>query len=337
MTESEEAVAAAAEGPEPGGALLFAAIGALEVLIGILLATVAAGSLAIGLGLVSVPGGHSAPHALLVANGVAGAGQAVILMVVGAGVIVARRWAVALTLVLAWLWIAAGAARVLGMCLVYGALSAPAAGGAAVAGGSAGLLALFHHLVPAILLGVVTPMVFVFFFSSHPATEIARRRPPGATWTDDAPLPVLVYCCCLAISGFFWLGLLVAGKVVLFGALLDGFAGEAVASLLALGAAVLATFCYGLRRPAWGVSLAYWGFLISSVCVTVLAWDARTGLDAMVSVGLGDSLLAVAYAVGRPGLPFAVTALWVVPVSVFAVWVGRFFVVRAAPRSENPQ
>lgn len=187
-----------------------------------------------------------------------------VFITLGVGSILARRWARALTLVVAWSWLVVGVvtmafeAYLLPRILLGAATEGPAmpAGVAAVAMGvTFALLALFL---------VALPGALVLFYRSPHVRATVEARDPVSRWTDRCPLPLLAVSLWLWLGGLSMLTLPVSGMNVLpvFGGLLTGWAAGVCCVVLGLGWLWLGWALY--RRAAWA-----WWVLVG--CLVVLS------------------------------------------------------------------
>ena len=203
--------------------------------------------------------------------------MAVILVWLGLGSIRTRRWARALSLVLAWSWLLIGIVSV-----VFSALLLPQMM-RAFAGGNAGpppIARLMMVVIPLVILGIffiVVPGSMVLFYQSKHVQATCEARDPARRWTDACPLPVLAVSLWLGFGALSMLFMPWAyhGVMPFFGILLSGVSG----SLMLLAMAGLWSYAawafYRLKATGWWVvfiTLAV--FSVSSV-VTFLQVDIK--------------------------------------------------------------
>jgi hypothetical protein len=195
---------------------------------------------------------------------------AVTLICLGLGSCKARRWARALSLVVACSWLAVG---VLSMgALVFflpSILNAPQPQGQPLPAGARIVVMIVSMLFMGVLF-VVVPGLLVFFYRSRHVQATCEARDPSPCWTDACPLPVLGLSLWLGFGALTMLTLPMSthGVLPLFGRLLSGVAG----SLGCVGLAVLwgysAWAVYRLRAVGWWIVLASLCVMAASAWVT---------------------------------------------------------------------
>lgn len=185
----------------------------------------------------------------------------------GIGSIRARRWARALILVAAWVWLISGAMGMVFFGLFWKTMAqAMAADGQVPAAMIRAILAVTVVFMSVIYL--VIPGALVLFYGRRDVRETCERLDPATRWTDHCPLPVLamslltgVGAACLPLAGFYhW-------PVPFFGVVLTGAQGAAVSLALLLLLAWLAWRAWLVDARAW------WGAVL-----LVGAWSASAML-----------------------------------------------------------
>ncbi len=195
--------------------------------------------------------------------------MAVVLIWLGIGSVRCRRWARALSLVLAWLWLVIGIAA-MAFCIVLMPGMYEAMGQQGKAPPREFLLVV--ETITFGMLGciyVVLPGALVLFYQSRHVRATCEAKDPQVRWTDRCPLPVLAVSVGWAATAFFSPWAFCYGAVLpLFGTLVTGFpaglvilAGTAIAGCLAWGT-------YRLKMFAWWGSIAVVVLWTASVAVT---------------------------------------------------------------------
>ncbi len=208
---------------------------------------------------------------------------AVGLVTLGVGSIRARRWAVALTLSLSWVWLITGVGTVaLSLWLLPGVWSSLGAASGLDAGASqvvAIAIALFLGVIY-----VVLPGAFILFYRSPNVIATCHSRDPRPDWTDRCPQRLLALAVAYALGGLSIVAVPAYGFVFpFFGRVLSGSAGAVcwVIALFLSGALAWGTS----RREPW----AWW--------------------TAMAAAGIGGISSAVTFAVIDPGDLFRIEGL----------------------------
>lgn len=198
---------------------------------------------------------------------------AVVLIWLGAGSILARRWARALTLVLAWTWLIIGAMSMIMMVFFMPNVYDVAAQGQQVPPE----MRMFMQVVMTGTLGCMylfLPGSFVLFYQSQHVKATCDARDPHIRWTDKCPLPVLAMSLMLgygSLSIFFTAGY---GFVMpFFGMLLKGLSGGLVMLAFSLLSAYLAWATYRLKISAWWTMLVVYLILGVSSIITFTRFD----------------------------------------------------------------
>jgi len=251
--------------------------------------------------------------------------MAVVGIWLGIGSILARRWARALTLVLAWIWLVCG---VLGLLFFL-----------AIAGGMYEQMAQEGKLPPQaiVVMQIVTggmlgcvylflPGIFILFYRSRHVRATCEFKDPQVRWTDKCPLPVLAVSLLLGFGAFSTIGVLAYGAVVpWFGTLLSGVGGLGVmvANTLLLG--VLAWGTYKLKRWAWLGTMA----LIAVWGVSAVVTFSRVSLLEMYEkMNFPEAQLEVMQKYGmfeKMNLPLLM-GISLAAYLVYLIYVGRYFV-----------
>ena len=186
----------------------------------------------------------------------------------GIGSILARRWARALVLVTAWIWLISG---IVGLGFVV--MFLPDLYGQMNKNGQIPqqILAMVKYVMIGVMtvFYVIIPGVLVLFYGSRHTKATCERRDSHLRWTDHCPLPVLAVslmagggAACLPVMGFYgW-------SVPFFGVILGGAKGAGVVLVSVLLYAYVAWGTYRLRLGAWWCAVLLvtaWGI---SNCLT---------------------------------------------------------------------
>jgi hypothetical protein len=182
---------------------------------------------------------------------------AAMLITLGIGSCKTRRWARALSLVLAWSWFSVGVITLAVMAFILPSILAnPLPQGQALPE-SARLAVMIFSLIFMGIIMVVVPGVLVFFYQSRHVKATCDARDPSRRWTDACPLPVV------ALSLWLWLGAVsmlmmpwsTNGVLPVFGRLLSGIGGSLCYVGLALLWGYSAWSVYRLRIIGWWITL----------------------------------------------------------------------------------
>ena len=206
-------------------------------------------------------------------------GLAVLFVWLGIGSIKARRWARALVLILAWMWLLTGVISV-GFMIAFlpRMLAAPPPGGPPMAAG-------VQAVVMVVMVGfmsvcfIVVPGLLVLFYRNPHVQATCEAHDPVTRWTDACPLPVLGLSLVLGCGAVSMLPMLVAYHNVApcFGRFVTGVPGAGII----LGMIALWSYCawatYRLKPVGW------WAIVIgfSLMMVSALLTFARVDLMEM--------------------------------------------------------
>jgi hypothetical protein len=185
----------------------------------------------------------------------------------GIGSIMARRWARALLLVSSWLWLLSG---VLGLVFLIAFMPSmfakmgaqgqlPPLAVAIVKGVTIGFMVVFYIIVPGVL---------VLFYGSRHTRMTCETRDAKLRWTDKCPLPVLALSLMAGLGAVSIPLMGVYGWIVpLFGTILTGGFGAAIALVSAILLGYVAWGAYGLDVKAWWCAV-----------LLVIVWGASTAI-----------------------------------------------------------
>jgi hypothetical protein len=257
--------------------------GVLSILVGVGALAMAALNLALPWLVRLAPGVQAAGWRVAAAGALTWGLIAALLVWAGIGSLRCRRWTRSVMLVLAWSWLLCGSLMLAVAWWLLDDLLLAASGGDPRA-----LSDDVATVAKAVMLaalgggGVALPALFVWAYQDPAILDTCARRHPAADWTADCPVPVLGLSLGLAACGLFALPLALHAVVPFFGivrgapAVLLVLGGAAAclwlgratyrrepaglwgtaALLLALGAALVATFA----RGGTGELLVAYGF-----------------------------------------------------------------------------
>ena len=258
---------------------------------------------------------------------------AALLVTLGAGSILARRWARVLSLAFWTTGLAYGV-----VALIMQIFLAPAfqtmmetsmktgvPGGAGPSASApppemASFMAIFMVVFSAVLF-VGLPLPFVLFYRSKHVKATCEWRDSEASWTDNRPVPVLVASLLMLAMSLVGLQQSMSGSFYL-GMTLKGMSG-AVGAIIVAGVFLAAAIGLVLKRP-WG----WWTALIAmAIETTVWYYAAATGqtdvFNMKAFMGTNAGMLAAA-----PG--FMARSMWSMATSYliltgYLVWLRRYF------------
>ena len=197
---------------------------------------------------------------------------AVVLVWLGIGSILARRWARALLLIFSWSWLVMGLFIVVIMAFVMpkilAPLSASGTNGHSAMPPSAKVMVMVVMFLVFGVMFVILPAIWTFFFNSPHVKATCETRDPATRWTDACPLPVLGLCLWLAFSVPMMLIMPVMGHGVMpfFGMFLSGLPGTLFCLVIAAIWGYAAWLLYHLDvRGWWLILIAMCVFMVSAL------------------------------------------------------------------------
>jgi hypothetical protein len=197
----------------------------------------------------------------------------VVLVWLGIGSIMPRRWARALLLVFSWCWLVVGVLAVGFMAfLLPHMLANMTAAGTAAHPVSNARLQVIVMAVMLLFLGVffvIVPAVWIFFYNSRHVKATCEARDPVPRWTDACPLPVLGFCVILMVGVSSMLVMPVSGHCVMpfFGMFLTGIPGSLGYLAFAAIWFYAAWSLYKLRHLGWWlIFIALFVYMVSAMC-----------------------------------------------------------------------
>lgn len=300
------------------GLILF---GALEILIGIGIACFLAFSL---VAMRMAPEAAQQPAGTLFLSTAMYGGLAATWIVLGAGSLAARRWARALSLIMAWFWLISGfLGLVFFLALMPTILEIVASAGAPR--GRVPVLIMLPVTAILTVFYVLLPGTLILFYRSPHVKATCEARDSVTRWTDRCPLPVLALSLLLVFTALsvFWLPAFTMVMPV-FGSLLRGPAALLVTLVLAAISLYLALGTYRLKKGAWVGALALFSLMALSGLLTLWSIDL---MDLYVAMEIPEEQLETMGQLeifeGRNLLLVAVapTLFWL----GFVYWTGRYF------------
>ncbi|MGZ7041585.1 MAG: hypothetical protein ACXVH7_07330 [Thermoanaerobaculia bacterium] len=196
-----------------------------------------------------------------------------VLMTLGVGSMMARRWARSLTLVLSWMWVIGGVLGSVAMIAMSGAIFA----GLPAQQAEARPFMIGCMVVIFGIFGILVPLAFLLFYRSPHVRATVEALDPVPRWTDRVPLPVLTFSCWMFFGAASVLMSTAMYRVLPFGTvLLRGFSATAVMLIFAAISLFIAIGSLKLMPSAWWAALAMFlfGAVYSFVFMTRTNWEA---------------------------------------------------------------
>ncbi len=197
---------------------------------------------------------------------------AVVLVWLGIGSMMARRWARALLLIFSWGWLVIGVFVLIFMMIFIPKImgNLPTNGTPdhrALPGAAIGIAMVVMFLVFGVVF-VILPAVWTYFYQSRHVKATCETRDPEPGWTDACPLPVLALCLWALFSMVTMLIMPIAGHGVtpFFGMFLTGWAGGLFYLILAGIWGFAAWLLYRMdQRGWWLILIAICVFMVSAL------------------------------------------------------------------------
>ena len=283
------------------------------------------------------PGGPP-PLGSVIPGAVTYAVAAVVLVTLGIGAIQAKRWARALNLILAWVWLIMGA-LVTGLLIVLlpsgflaGMKTAAAqnANAPPVSPAVAAVVVTFIIILFAVFF-VVLPIAFLLFYRSKNVEETCKHRDPVERWTDRRPLPIIAVALLAAVGSLYYVVMSFTTPLFpFFGKYLTGLPGGIACLIFAVVDAFVAVAFLRLNIMGWWVALAAMTIRIISAAVTYGRDDlmqayARLGWSPDKLQAMSNNPLFRSHAILWMSLGFMVLYLG------FLLWLRRYFRQTAPP------
>jgi uncharacterized membrane protein len=253
-----------------------------------------------------------------------------VLVWLGIGSLLARRWARALWVCLSGVGLGVGLMST--PFMIYVAAQFPrvmASQGQPALPAAALLIARVFMIGFMLLFYIVIPAALFFFYRSPHVKRTCEVRDPRVRWTDCCPLPVLALSLFTSFGAFSFLALLAfRGVFPLFGIFVAGAIGPSVILVIA-GAMLYAGWgLYRLRLPAWWLLLAVHLFVGASTVVTF--WHADL-LSLYTAMGLDHQVAIAASQFGQLALIKWFYPVWFLPWLGWILYVRRYFPKASPP------
>lgn len=201
---------------------------------------------------------------------------AMLFITLGIGSIQARRWARALTLAFAWIWLITGfLITIFVTALLPAGFSQGFRQAAAMNPNTPSLPTSAVAVILTVLIVflavfcVLVPLAFVVFYRSRNVEETCRHKDPFDRWTDRCPLPVLAAGVLFASASAYYMGMSFTTPLVpFFGRYLTGIVGAASCLVLAGIYAFSAFALFRVHIVGWWVAVTVIGARIVSGAIT---------------------------------------------------------------------
>jgi hypothetical protein len=252
--------------------------------------------------------------------------MAMALITLGIGSVLARRWARALSLVLAWSWLATGLCALCGAVFILPKVLRTAGGGGQGLPPPAMVVAMVVAISVIALMFVLVPGILVLFYRSRHVKATCETRDPQVRWTDSCPLPVLGLSLWLGVGAAYMLLMpfFMNGVLPVFGVILSGWSGSLAYFILAALWIYCAFAIYELEPAGW------WLVLGSMCLASVSAWITFSRIDLpelYQQMGYSQAqvqmMTQMSFLEGR-NLGY-LSAAAMIPFLAYLVWVKRFF------------
>ncbi|MGD0015914.1 MAG: hypothetical protein ABSC38_00095 [Verrucomicrobiia bacterium] len=259
---------------------------------------------------------------------------AVAFVWLGIGSIMARRWARALLLILAWIWLVTGIFMIGFMAFFLPSVFANQPSGGHQLPETTLVVVMIVALGFISVIFLVLPGMLVLFYRSPHVKATCEARDPVVRWTDACPLPVLALSLLLGFSAVSMLPMLVVYHSVMpfFGRLLTGAPG----TLLILVMIALWGYCawaaYRLKSAGWWIILIGVGVMMASSLITFARVDP---IEMYRLMGYPEQQIAQIeqYSFFKGGNLFLLMLICPLPLFGYLLWVKKYF---RPPATSNP-
>jgi hypothetical protein len=201
----------------------------------------------------------------------------ILVLILGIGSLLARRWARALILAISWFWLVSGILSIISLaCLFLSMLGKQSIPPEVV------LISLLFLVPFFIIFFIAIPLALILFYRNPHVKATCEWRDPKERWTDTCPLPVLVLVILMGVWGLGTLGLAWQNWAVpLFGIILSGYQGMLVVIPVTFLFFFTARGAYRLQLWAWWSSLILLLAWLLSFSVTFTLKDYMVYYEAM--------------------------------------------------------
>ena len=258
----------------------FEVFGCLEILMGLVVAL-------LGLLILMVPKNLTAPSpSSMVGDAIFYFLIAGVFIWLGVGSILIRRWARALWLMLAWVWLLMGVLSCVFLVFFMPKMMESLSPTLEDNPGTASFVMWFTMILVAVLY-ILIPGVLVFFYGGKNAKATCEAKDRKIRWTDKCPLTVLSLSLVDGVVALFipiWAPFY-HFVTPFFGSLLSGWMGASVLLAWVLAFAYTAWGLYRLQIQAWWVSL---GLYTLGTLSTVFTFSRLNLLDMYREIGMPD-------------------------------------------------
>jgi MFS family permease len=191
--------------------------------------------------------------------------MATILIWLGIGSILCRRWARTLLLIVSWSWLLTGVMAI--AFFVWFALSLFA--------NEQAIPIIWISIVITAIFCIAVPGALVLFYQSKHVKATCEARDPVPRWTDTCPAPVLTTSLGLGVGALFLLVTPLTSRNVVpfFGVLLSGTMATMVILACSVYGLYLAWTMYQMKISAWWGSLAAFALFSASGAITFARID----------------------------------------------------------------
>ena len=233
-----------------------------------------------------VPGVEPMPMRLLLPGIFMYLGMAVTFIWLGIGSVMCRRWARALLLIIAWLWLIGGSVGIATMAFILpqifaGTIPGAPPGTPALPNAVRIMITLFTLAFCSVVYVIIPGALLLFYRSPH-VKATCETRDPVRRWTDACPLPVLAISLMLGM-GAAMMPLLIGiyhSVVPCFGVYLSGAPAAAILLVTMVVYAWGARANYKLNVAGWWIAVLGFGLWMLSAVVTF----ARVGILPMYAI-----------------------------------------------------
>jgi len=259
----------------------------------------------------------------------------IVLIVLGIGSAMARRWARALMLIFSWAWLVLGIFEMVTMAIVMPMVLANVPAPTSHSAQGAQSVQMIMTITILFIFGVlafffiVLPGIWTFFYYSPHVKATVEARDPTPSWTDRCPLPVLALSLWLWTSVPWMLVMPLCGMWVLplFGLMLTGLPAAAFCFVIAGLMAVAGWLLYRVDIRGWWTLLA---FLILGCISGVITFSFHSMTEMYQLMHYPQAQIDQ---IQKLGILNGSALVWIMvlamlPLFGYLLWVRRYFVAR---------